>query len=73
MKNRKLYEKVMNDPTIINEASLELPNHYYQYDYAFPNLNFCVYMFGNKDIRMERIKKMYYTDSKGKEWFKLII
>ena len=72
LKNRELYEKVVKNPLIIQESNFELPNHYYQYDYAFPNLNFCVYMFGDDKIRKERIKKMYYTDNKGKEWFKLI-
>lgn len=73
MKDRSMYEKVMKKPEIIKEASFDLPNHYYQYDYAFPNLNFCTYMFGNPEIRKERIKRMYYTDTKGKQWFKLFV
>lgn len=72
-KNKDMYERIMKNISMIQEASFDIPTHYYQYDYAYPNLNFCVYTFGSVDDRKERIKQMYYTDTKGKQWFKLIV
>lgn len=61
--NRKLYEKVMREPYLIKYYPFIeklLDTHYYQFDYGFPNLNYCVYEFGTKNDRMKRIKRMYY-------------
>ena len=71
--DRELYEKIISDPYIIKKETIELSNYYYQYDYGFPNLNFCVYEIGNKDYRINRVKKMYYNYSDDyRYWFKII-
>jgi hypothetical protein len=70
------YEQVMKNPFVIKVQNLELPKHYYEHDYGFPNINFCTYKFGSKSDRMDRIKKMFYNKgqkSKGEYWFKLIM
>ena len=49
--------------------------HYFQLDYGFPNLNYCVYTFGTKADRIDRIKKMYYSYSprqQARMWSELI-
>ena len=71
--NRKLYEKMMSDPYGEKKHKIELSNYYYQYDYGFPNLNYCVCSIGNHESRMDRIKKIYYNKSNNFEyWYKLI-
>ncbi|QKF94293.1 hypothetical protein QKU48_gp0835 [Fadolivirus algeromassiliense] len=71
--DRNLYETVMSDPYMIKKKSIELSNYYYQHDYGFPNVNFCTYWFGDKEYRIERIRKMYYNYSDDyKFWFKII-
>ena len=74
--NRKLYENVMKNPyKLITHRLIDklLDNtHYYQMDYGFPNLNMCVYTFGTKEDRTNRIKKMYYSKNPEKYWKKLI-
>ena len=72
LKNKQLYDQVMENPSIIKTMTLKLPEYYYQYDYGFPNLNYCVYEFGTEEQRKERIYKMYYADDAEKNWFKLI-
>ena len=63
----------MKNPYSIKNYKFNLPEYYYEYDYGFPNLNFCVYSFGSKKNRMDRIEKMYYFyPSKSKYWFKII-
>jgi hypothetical protein len=70
---RKLYDKIMNDPFIILNKNINLSKYYHQYDYPFPNLNFCTYSLGSKLDMMNRINKMYYDNSKtAKNWFKII-
>ena len=57
--DRELYERVMRDPT----SKVDLPEYYYQGDYGFPNVNCCVYEFGDDILRINRVKKMYYNYS----------
>lgn len=68
--NRKLYEKIMQNPQKIKK--IQMPYFYYQLDYGFPNLNCCNYSINNKKEKMKRIKKMYYRNYQ-KYWFKLMI
>lgn len=70
--NRKLYEKIIYDPNEYKKIMNELPEYYYQYDYAFPNINLCCYKIGIDDSRKYRIKKMYY-DKNPEIWVKIII
>lgn len=71
--DKNLYEEIMKDPYQIKNKSIELSNYYFQYDYGFPNLNLCVYTFGDKEYRINRIKKMYYNYSDNyKYWYKII-
>lgn len=70
--DRKMYEKIMKNPYKILNTKIQLSNFYYQYDYGFPNLNFCTYYFGDESQRLDRIKKMYYYKG-SKYWKKLII
>jgi len=72
--NKKLYYKIMKNPIIIKDLKIDLPEFFYQYDYAFPNINYCVYKFGSKNDRYNRIKKMYYIKEKPKSkyWYKII-
>lgn len=70
--NMSLYHEIMRRPYAIRNLPVQLSDYYYQYDYGFPNLNFCTYQFGTKKDRLERIKKMYYDETAGKHWFKLI-
>lgn len=69
--DRNVYENVMLDISNYKEYIIDA-EYYYQYDYGFPNLNCCVYNFGDVDIRKYRIKKLYYSKD-AKNWFKLII
>lgn len=71
---RKHYEKIIADPYSIKNYNIPLAQFYYEYDYPFPNLNFCTYQFGNDADRIDRIRKMYFAGKpKAKFWFKLII
>ena len=72
--NRTLYEKIILEPKLILEKRIRLSDYYFQQDYAFPNVNFCTYEFGDFDQKMNRIQKMYYCDDekKDKYWFKII-
>ncbi len=71
--NRDLYEDVMNDKISKKEIkNIELPSYYYQLDYCFPNVNCCHYNLGTKEEWLERIRKMYYTES-SEYWYKLMI
>lgn len=72
--NRILYEKIMKNPYSIKNKKIKLSKYYYQYDYGFPNLNYCTYTFGTHEDKMERIKKMYYSSKprKARFWFKLL-
>lgn len=72
--DRKFYEEIMKNPYSIKNKKVELSKFYYQYDYGFPNLNFCTYDFGTQDQKLDRITKLYYNDIKHKTryWFKLI-
>ncbi len=72
--SKSLYEQIMKDPFLIRRKEVPLSEFYYQYDYAFPNLNYCKYLIGTDKDRIERIQKMYYYkgEPKAKNWFKLI-
>lgn len=71
--NRDVYERVMKNPLLIREEKIELPEHYTQQDYGFPNMNLCTYNFGSERQRMNRIEKMYYSiNPKSQYWFRLI-
>jgi len=70
--NRTLYEQIMLNPLMLKTMDLNIPEYYYQFDYGFPNLNLCVYKFGDETTRIDRINKMYYADDMGNNWFKLI-
>ena len=71
--NRKLYEKIMNKPFTLKKHKIKLSNYYYQYDYGFPNLNYCVFSVGTNEYKINRIKKIYYNKSnKFEYWYKLI-
>ncbi len=69
--NRNSYEKVMEDPFNYQKLDIELPHYYYQYDYGFPNLNYCAFNIGNKDYKLNRIRKMYYSKN-AEYWYKII-
>lgn len=71
--NRDLYEKIIQNPYGAKDMKLEYSNYYYQYDYAYPNLNYCVYSFGTQEQRRDRINKMYYVENSARWWFKIII
>lgn len=66
---RNLYEKVIRNPFYIFKTKINLPLFYYQQDYAFPNLNMCVYEIGTKEQKMKRIKKMYFENNSENNWF----
>ncbi len=72
--NRKLYEKVMKNPFYVRDNKLKLPEFYYQLDYAFPNLNYCIYDIGTPKYKKKRIFQMYYTRKTNPEkyWYKII-
>mgnify|MGYP005846763689 CR=1 FL=1 len=71
--NKDLYEKVMKDPYKLKKIKIPLSKYYYEYDYGFPNLNYCVYKFGNKKDRIQRIKKMYFSKKpQARFWFRII-
>lgn len=72
--DKELYEEIMTKPYTIKYKHVKLSEFYYEYDYGFPNLNFCTYQFGSEEDRQRRIKKMYFYYGKkaDKYWFKLI-
>ena len=69
--DKDLYEKVMSDPFNSQKIDVELSHYYYQYDYGFPNLNYCAFNIGNKNYKLNRIQKMYYSKN-AEYWYKLI-
>ena len=71
--DRNLYEKIMNDPLILNTIETEQREFYYQMDYAFPNLNICKPFLYDQDQRIERINKMYYVPDCQKNWFEIML
>jgi len=70
--NRRLYERIIQNPKEYKEIMDDLPEYYYQYDYGFPNINLCCYRIGIDDNRKYRIKKMYY-EKNPENWVKIII
>lgn len=77
MSNRELYEHVMKDPYTVLRSSIipelyKLPKYYFELDYPFPNINFCVYQLGNEIYQKWRIQKMYFDDHAEKNWFKIL-
>lgn len=69
--SRKLYEKTMTYPYKEGTHPVQLPDFYYESDYAFPNINYCVYNIDNNETRLEKIKKMYFDTGAVKNWYKL--
>src|SRR5438132_788042 len=55
--DRDLYETIMHDPENKSIMNIRIPQFYYQQDYGFPNLNFMVYSFGDKEDWINRINK----------------
>lgn len=72
LSNRSLYEKIMRYPYNIKKQKIQLPEFYYEHDYAFPNLNYCMYKINTNEERNNRIYKMYYHKESEKYWFKLL-
>jgi hypothetical protein len=70
--NKQLYESIIKNPFIIKNKKINLPEFYFQFDYAFPNFNYCV-LSTNKNKKLKRINKMYYSNKAEKNWFKFII
>lgn len=70
--DRKLYEEIMSDPYKIKTRKIKLPEFYYEYDYPFPNLNFCAYNVHNDEERANRIRRLYYVDRAERNWYKLV-
>lgn len=68
--NRNLYELIMRNPEKI--LNINTPKYYYEFDYAFPNLNFGKPFIQTKEYRIKRINKMYYDKDAEKNWFKLL-
>ena len=68
--NRNLYENIMKLPE--NIKNIYIPKYYYEYDYGFPNLNFCKPFIQTKNFRILKINKMYYDHNPENNWFKLI-
>lgn len=68
--NRQLYENIMSDPRKI--MYVKIPAYYYQYDYAFPNLNYAKPFIQSDEYRRQRILKMYYDTDAESNWFRLI-
>ena len=68
--SRKLYENTMGNS--INKNRIKLPEYYHQLDYAFPNINCCVYNIGDEKLRIKRITKMYYGKD-DRNWYKIIM
>ncbi len=68
--DRSTYEQVMLDSLDAN--TIELPEHYLEYDYAFPNINTMVYTIGSKKQRLDRIRKMYFVDECANWWFRIL-
>ena len=76
--NRPLYERIINNPSILRHMKIPMSQFYYEIDYAFPNFSLCEYNINDRKERTERIRKMYYifNDNKNKDakyWFKLMI
>lgn len=69
---RMLYEQIMRQPYLVRSMNIHIPEAYYQMDYGFPNLNTMVFDFGNKEHKLNRIKKMFYSKHNDSYWFKLI-
>lgn len=72
MKNRDTYELIMSNPFLIFRTKVSIPEYYHEQTYPFPNLNFMRYKIGSRQMRMNRIKEMYYEKNAGKNWFRLI-
>nr|QBK88803.1 MAG: hypothetical protein LCMiAC01_04850 [Mimivirus LCMiAC01] len=76
--NKKLYKKIMTGPYLLRYRKFInklFDGYYYQFDYGFPNLNYCVYTFGTKEDRINRIRKMYYNyhpNVQSRMWSRLI-
>ena len=63
----------MREPFLITKMNIHIPEAYYQMDYGFPNLNTMLYDIGDKEEKLNRIKKMYYSKYNDSYWFKVIM
>jgi hypothetical protein len=71
--DKDLYETIIKNPYKLKNMKIPLSKYYYEYDYGFPNLNYCIYKFGTKENRTERIKKMYFSKKpEAMYWFRII-
>jgi len=69
--NRTLYEQIMTEPFLVRSMDIHIPEIYYQLDYGFPNINSMIYDIG-KSRKIERIKKLYYSEHWDRYWFDVI-
>ena len=72
IQNRKLYEKIMNNPHSYDYKKIKIPEFYYEFDYAYPNLNLSFYKDSDKKSKMSRIELMYYSNNCERNWFHVI-
>lgn len=78
MSSRELYELIMKNPNILKKMKIPLPSYYYQIDYGFPNFSLCNYNINDirtkegLQVRLDRIKKMFYSDKSEKYWFTIL-
>lgn len=74
-RDRDLYENYMNNCSSIlpiMEKIEKEDEYYYEFDYAFPNLNYNAPLLGSNEYRKLKIYKMYYDINAEKNWFRLI-
>ena len=69
---RKKYEKIMSDPYNYNYDKIKIPEFYYEFDYAYPNLNLSVYKVDSKINQIKRIKDMYFIENCERNWFRIL-
>ena len=71
--NRTTYEDIMANTKLLKKTyESYIPEFYYEYDYAYPNMNYVKPFIQSDDYRKYRIDKMYYTDDSENSWFHLI-
>ncbi len=74
LQDRKLYEDIMTNPDLAFNLNISLPEFYYEYDYGFPNLNYCQFNIGSQSQRLNRIKLMYYSQNNSEaNWYRLLL
>jgi hypothetical protein len=68
--DKNIYTNIMHNTE--NISNIKLLEHYYQLDYAFPNLNLCHPLIGSQKFRLKKINKMYFDKNAENNWFTLI-